>query len=663
MVGIIMVLGVACRNAPNEARVLQVYDTANEMLLRGADREARSYIDSCYRKEHFQGLFPQLRKNMFLIKYFYQGTEPRKGTPFAFENIRLIERSRLQNTYPVEYANALDAIGTYYYFLNEDLDKAFDYYLKADGVRSETEDTCSSRNFKYLGLICYRQEKYRRAMGYFFRALQSETACGAENMYTVFGRQELMDNIALCYTRLRAHDTALEYYKKALDIISDNEDRYPWSRWNKAKGVIYGNLAKAFAAAGKIDTAESLLESSIAINSTPDGERIDAQYSMIQLAELKWLHGKLAPDLLRAIKTSTDTLPNPEVSMRWNKLMYQMLERRGQYKEANLHIRDYYADSIAWSDRTKKVDVAQLLKYQSAQSKITLLQKENELRTSYLWLAAGFSFFVVVIIVVVLVSYRRSRKNLRYINEQNQRLETARTALERSNSEKDRILNVVAHDLRNPVGLIAHLSDSILQDEETSLPPERMLTMINNASRQSMTLINELLGVRDNPALGTMKPVDVAELAAESAEALKFRLEEKKQSITLSFPETRVIVQAEREKLARVFGNLLTNAVKFSKKGGVILLRIEKKERSVLISVEDQGIGIPEELQKHVFDLFSVSRRAGTANEKSYGIGLSVCKQIVEAHGGTISVKSQEGKGTSFQIELPTEQASGALLP
>ena len=104
--------------------------------------------------------------------------------------------------------------------------------------------------------------------------------------------------------------------------------------------------------------------------------------------------------------------------------------------------------------------------------------------------------------------------------------------------------------------------------------------------------------------------------------------------------------------MIRVINNLLGNALKFSREGGVINLVLTESKSSVKLEVSDTGIGIPENLIPQLFEMFTPSKRPGTAGEKSFGLGLAICKQIVEAHGGKIWVKSEVGKGSSFYVEL-----------
>ena len=105
--------------------------------------------------------------------------------------------------------------------------------------------------------------------------------------------------------------------------------------------------------------------------------------------------------------------------------------------------------------------------------------------------------------------------------------------------------------------------------------------------------------------------------------------------------------------MKRVIFNLVTNSVKFSKKDTTIKLAAFINGNKAIIEVTDQGIGIPEKLLPEIFNISKSGKRKGTEGEKSYGLGLNICRRIVEAHDGKISVKSEENKGSTFTVELP----------
>jgi signal transduction histidine kinase len=231
--------------------------------------------------------------------------------------------------------------------------------------------------------------------------------------------------------------------------------------------------------------------------------------------------------------------------------------------------------------------------------------------------------------------------------------------LRKINKEKDRILNVVAHDLRNPIGGIMALTE-MMTDSELNEMDRKSVEVIRTTSENSLKLINKLLEVGGERMKKTDLPketADLNEIAQQVVELLQFQASEKKQKINLVLLPEQLFVPAYKDKIWRVLSNLIGNAIKFSPANGVIDVTIDQKDANAIISVRDHGIGIPENLKKHVFDSFTSAGRTGTAGEKAVGLGLSICKQIVEDHNGRIYFESTEGEGTTFFIELPLNNA------
>jgi signal transduction histidine kinase len=123
-------------------------------------------------------------------------------------------------------------------------------------------------------------------------------------------------------------------------------------------------------------------------------------------------------------------------------------------------------------------------------------------------------------------------------------------------------------------------------------------------------------------------------------------------SIAREFPP-EAIVFADQAMISTVFRNLISNAIKFTRPGGTITLRIKNEESGVLISVLDTGIGIPENMICRLFRIDQSYSTTGTNNEQGTGLGLILCKEFVEKHGGIIWVESEVGKGSNFYFTLP----------
>lgn len=224
---------------------------------------------------------------------------------------------------------------------------------------------------------------------------------------------------------------------------------------------------------------------------------------------------------------------------------------------------------------------------------------------------------------------------------------------------RDEVLAVVSHDLRNPLSTIS-LSASLLLDEnaERSAQPSRFLGIIKRSADQANTMITDLLDVSSIEAghfSANRTRVDVAELMDQAHEMLAPLAEKKTIRLDWEIPRDKVIASADVNQLHRVFSNLVGNALKFTPEGGAIRLQVEQIDGEVRFSVADNGPGIPPDQLPHVFDRFWQGRKG---DRRGAGLGLSIARGIIEAHGGRLWVESQLGKGTTFYFSIPLQRES-----
>lgn len=228
------------------------------------------------------------------------------------------------------------------------------------------------------------------------------------------------------------------------------------------------------------------------------------------------------------------------------------------------------------------------------------------------------------------------------------------------NEQKNHFLGIAAHDLRSPLqSIISIISMYQLKyqnhlDDYQSTKLESVLKEV----RFMKDLINDFLDISaiESGKLTIIKQrVSLCSLFAESINLYSELAENKKITLSHSCPGPETLISADPAKIKQAIDNLLTNAIKFSHAGGVVLFKVEKTERDVLISVQDFGQGIPESEQHILFQPFGKTSIKGTAGEKSTGLGLAIVKKIVEAHGGKIDMQSEFGKGSLFTIHLPNE--------
>lgn len=256
---------------------------------------------------------------------------------------------------------------------------------------------------------------------------------------------------------------------------------------------------------------------------------------------------------------------------------------------------------------------------------------------------------IVLGIIGVIIYYRMSNKYYSILKNRNAELVYA-------NATKDKFFSIIAHDLRSPFNSILGLSDLILEkcrqnDFDGML---KMSTILNKSVNQSFDLLNNLLewsSVQTGRIVFKPDNLQLSPLIEKVVDLHKLAAKKKDIDITYDIPE--ISLKADINMIHSVLRNLLSNAIKFSYKGGKINISAVENKNEVEISVKDYGIGINKDHQKKMFQLGEDITTLGTNNEKGTGLGLILCKEFIEKHGGKISVESEEEKGSRFYFTIP----------
>ena len=214
----------------------------------------------------------------------------------------------------------------------------------------------------------------------------------------------------------------------------------------------------------------------------------------------------------------------------------------------------------------------------------------------------------------------------------------------------------ISHDLRSPLTSIQGFIGAML---DGTIPPDRnkhYLEIVMEETERLTKLTNDIVDLnRAQTSNLTLEESDfnINELIRDSIEKLEPRFTEKNISVDIVFFEKDTMVKADKDKIQRVFQNLVDNAIKFTDNGGEIKIETEAKNNNkITVSVKDNGIGISEEEQKYVFDRFYKADESRGQYKKGGGLGLSIAKEFILAHNESIGVKSEKGKGAEFIFTL-----------
>lgn len=229
--------------------------------------------------------------------------------------------------------------------------------------------------------------------------------------------------------------------------------------------------------------------------------------------------------------------------------------------------------------------------------------------------------------------------------------------LKELNSLKDTYLSVCSHDMKAPVTAILGVCDLFKSAELSDEDKKSMMDIVESSGENLLALINHISASAKGRAAiqpDDLVEQDVAPILADCLDTLAFSARKKGVDLTIDNQVGAAPIMGIRTSLTRIFNNLLTNAIKFTHRGGQVKVSIlPSGNGTVRIAFQDTGIGIPKDQFPILFDRYTTASRSGTDGEPGTGLGLFIIKDLVETHQGTISVESEPGHGSTFTVDLP----------
>ena len=603
----------------------------------------------------------------------YQYINTKKAFEFASKGVELAK----QINYPKGMASCYGSIG--YSYINLDNDKAIEFTQKALKVRQRIEDKAGiATSLNVLGVIYYYQGDYLTSIENHFKAMKMREEVGDENkMATSY------NNISLVYLALEDYDTALEYLNKALVIRTKTHN-------NKGSAIIKGNIGDIYSRMGKYDKAISYLNDALLTNKKTGNKiseagvylifakifmemnnnkaaldnykmaidlysEIDEKHGMSQaengIASILQNEGKIELAISHAQNaieqaTSINSLENIVKAANTLQTAYSSL---GDYKKAFEYATLYQqsSDSLKISDKIKKLAKTEF------EYKIQVIKKIQESEIAYQknfikWLTVTI-ILGGIIIVLIIFGYFHIRKTNRQLNNLN-------NSLKEHDYTKDKFLSIIAHDLRGPFHALLGLSEALANDiDELSNDEIKDYNKdINKSLKRQYELLNNLLHwsrLQNTNFSLSLESICLFDELNNTIQTLELAAAEKKISITNEVDKT-IAVNADKSMIQLVMRNIISNSIKFSIKNGTIKIFSEQFDGHIKISVSDKGVGIPAKDLDKIFRMDVQYSTAGTMDEKGTGLGLMLCKEIVEKHGGSIEIKSEPGRGTDVTFSL-----------
>ena len=238
-------------------------------------------------------------------------------------------------------------------------------------------------------------------------------------------------------------------------------------------------------------------------------------------------------------------------------------------------------------------------------------------------------------------------------------------ALHESDRRKDEFLATLAHELRNPLAPIQNSLEILKAAEERPHLLQQARGAIERQMAQLIRLVDDLLDVsritRDKLELRKTR-TDLGSVLEQALENCRLMARERSQELVFSPPAAIVWLDADPVRLTQVFNNLIHNACRYTPEGGRIALAVEKLDGEAVVTIRDNGVGIPADKLESIFEMFAQVQEAGSGSGGGLGIGLTLVKRLVELHGGSVVARSPGiGKGSEMIVRLPVSAAPAAL--
>lgn len=340
-------------------------------------------------------------------------------------------------------------------------------------------------------------------------------------------------------------------------------------------------------------------------------------------------------------------------------VLYENYAFIGNYEKAL-----YYLENYTKLDRRFKNDNL-VLKLNSKDFETKIKERENEIKIQKLRQNLLIVFSVIVILVagtfmlIFIFKNQKKKKLLNELHEKNDIISTQIKELESLNLEKDRLFSIIGHDLRTPFNTILGFGELIREDYATLSKDEILMysNFIVQSSKHTLALLENLLiwaKLQQNRIIFNPKDLHLQKLIQDVTLFFHDPLKNRKLKINVTVAEFSNI-HADEEMLKTIFRNLISNAIKFCNEEGTIEISSIMTPKGYRITVRDNGIGMPQDVIEKLFQFDVNVIKPGTNNEKGSGMGLIICKEMVEKHGGTLWVESSEGVGTSFHFTIPNK--------
>ncbi len=557
-------------------------------------------------------------------------------------------------------------------------EKALEFNFQAIKIYELLEDDKVANVIMNTGIFYTQLKNYEKAIEYYNKALKLYKEKKSNK-----GMSMINNNIGIVYQQQQNNDKALEYFQESLKIARANDFQSDISKALSGIGLIYENTGDYHKS---LDTFLKTLEIEKKAGNKTEIANI---YNNIGRVYFKLNENKKAITYLNKGLKLAEEINTKYLLKNAYEDIFKFYASAGSYNEFLNYFNLYTAiqDSIFDEESKNKIAKAEVLyETEKKENSIKLLTKEKELQSLQIEKQEYFRNFLialsVLILAIAIIIYSRfiiKRKANKLLKEKNKdlaekniqiekqsiKIENQSEKLKELDEAKSRFFANISHEFRTPLMLIRGPLDDYIKNNKSGLLPEELnnlklsLRNVNNLQQ----LIEQLLDLSKLEAGKLSLSASKTNLIPFIKRIIdSFASAGKLIDIKFNTNVDELFLYFDEDKLEKVMNNLLSNAFKFVPKGGKLTIiinddRTEDNENVsgsfVSIKVKDTGPGIKKEDIPYIFDRFYQADDSSVRKYEGTGIGLALTKELIELHGGTISVESEVGFGTTFTVHLP----------
>ena len=544
-------------------------------------------------------------------------------------------------------------------------------YLSSLEKASQFGDSLNmAKVYNNIGILYDNQNNYDEAKVYYQRALKIFIS-----LSDFEGQATIYNNIGFLLDNAEQYDSAISYYHKTLLINKELKNE-------SLDAFAFGNLGFAYMHKEVFDTARIFFDRSMGLfKELKDNNGIAEQYS--NLGELKLKEGNYQESFIYLEKSEklASKYGFNSILVKNYRLMSEAHRELGQFETALKYHERYrqLADSISNAEYDRALYELQVKQeHEQAMAKLNL-EKQIRDRTARLqnYLLIVVTGFLLIVMLISAYYFKNRQKITRQLKKQNKEiikqqreienqrkkvvnanidLKGKNVKLNQLNKDKDFLLHVVAHDLKNPLNQMAGLSKVILLEKELLSETQKdCLEKIDTVSSRLSSMVDKILDIDaiDKKSYNmNLEETDLRIILEEAVSDFENAAKSKNIRIHTNLNGGACRVRLDQHHAMQIFLNLISNAIKFSPPDKEIYVNLTQNDFEVIAEIVDQGPGLTSEDKEKVFEKFQKLSAQPTANEESSGLGLSIVKKYVEAMHGKVWVESESGEGAKFNVSF-----------